>query len=108
MKSFNHSYVRGLATGALVIIALVALFTLLRRDSSAQRPVAVNPVNPVNFGRYQLINGVYSAAMGGKDVEYRDLFRIDTETGVTWIYEAQATKDGYINVWVRVADLQTR
>ncbi len=129
MKLFNHSYVRGLLTGALAMIAFVALFTLSRSDSSAQRPAPTSPANPANPenpaspvnpagipagipagtpGRYQLINGLYSAAMGGKNAEYRDLFKIDTETGATWIYEAQPTKDGYVNGWSRINDLQRR
>lgn len=102
MQKFNYSY-RGLLKFAPWIIAVVAVVLLaFRWDTSAQRPAVVNP------GRYQLFTGSHHVTIAGETSGAQDVFKIDTETGVTWVYRQVLLPNEKepLEAWRMVLDLK--
>jgi hypothetical protein len=99
MQNRRYSYVRGLSTATPWILAIAAICAfLLRPDTSAQR-VTMNP------GRYQLFSATYDAAIDGKAVEYRGVFRVDSETGSVSLYQQGINEKGQnVRYWIAVPD----
>lgn len=94
MKTYNYSFLRGLAAGALTIIMIVAAMTFWPRGSASQRPApgsleeyqryAAEHPKPGTTGQYQLHSVSYHVFMTNKLVEVKELWRIDTASGKTW------------------------
>lgn len=57
-------------------------------------------------GRYHLVTGKYRVlSVTGSLMEDEGMFRVDTETGATWIYKAGTSKEGVpFRNWDRIPD----
>ena len=94
MQKFSFRSLLNALPWVITVIAITLL--AFRHDSSAQRPATVNP------GRYQLL------VADGKSNEARDIFKIDTETGITWVYRQVLIPNEKepVAAWVVVLELK--
>lgn len=89
------------ASLTIILLAFVgALLLAARWEASAQRPAAANP------GRYQLVTGSYYGTVDGKTTaDGNAVFKIDTETGATWIYLVTKDARGLTEGWKPIPNL---
>lgn len=74
-----------LAVAAAVLGAAVALIVRPSVTAQQSRP----------SGRFQLLPAKYTVIMpSGPSIEDQGLFRIDTDTGITWVYQEGVNKQG--------------
>ncbi len=76
--------VLALAIAALVSVALSAAGQAEKYSASAA---------PGFYGRFQLFQGRHTVNSAGQPFEETAVFRIDTQTGKTWVYREGRTKE---------------
>ena len=92
MEKFSYRKMLNVAPWIITIIAVTLL--IFRPGASAQRPTVINT------GRYQLFTGTFYGMLDGKPTaDGPGVFKIDTETGATWIYVTQTSAKTSIEGW---------
>jgi hypothetical protein len=78
------------------ILPLLVLLLICAWPTAAQK---AQPRNATT-GRFQLFQGSFYASGSAGAVHLEGVFRIDSETGKTWIYEQQSVSGKGWDTWV--------
>lgn len=76
----------------IILASLVSLLTLT--VALADEPI----------GQYQLVPGIVHTVGTTSAFDQHTMFRLDTKTGRTWVYESGTVKGNHVEFWLEITE----